>query len=114
MWDHSTYVHTMKSPHCGIFPSMIYVTFIHRLPDPISVYVHVLKKPCLGMIPLNPLLCLGFEVGNTTAGEDMKTREECAEKVMQCNHKSVCPVLAEEDLEGGVLLWALGEGKSCL
>lgn len=44
----------------------------------------------------------------------MKTRKEGAEEVVQCNYKSVCPVLAEEDLEGGVLLWALGEGKSCL
>lgn len=60
-----------------------------------------------------PSTALRFRGRYTTAGEDMKTREECAEEVVQCNHKSVCPVLAEEDLEGGVLLWALGEGKSC-
>lgn len=95
-----------------IYDIKLSITFIHRLPDPISV--HVLKKLCIGMTPLNSLLCLGLGVGNTTVGEDMKTREECAEKVVQCNHKSVCPVLAEEYLEGGVLLWALGEGKSCL
>ena len=46
--------------------------------------------------------------------KDMKTGEECAEEVVQCNYKSVCPVLAEEDLEGGVLLWVLSEGKSCV
>lgn len=46
--------------------------------------------------------------------EDMKTGEECAKEVVQCNYKSVCPVLAEEKLEGGVLLWVLGEGKSCV
>ena len=44
----------------------------------------------------------------------METGEECAEEVVQCHYESVCPVLAEEDLEGGMLLWVLGEGESCL
>ncbi len=44
----------------------------------------------------------------------MKTRKEGAEEVVQRNYKSVRPVLAEEDLEGRVLLWVFGEGKSCL
>ena len=46
--------------------------------------------------------------------KDMKTGEECTEEVVQCHYKSVCPVLAEEDLEGWVLLWVLGERESCM
>lgn len=44
--------------------------------------------------------------------KDMKTREECAEEVVECNCERVCPVLTEEDLEGWVLFRVPGEGES--
>lgn len=44
----------------------------------------------------------------------MKTGEECAEEVVQCDDKRVPPLLAVVELEGRVLIRVLCEWKGCM
>ena len=43
----------------------------------------------------------------------MQTGEQCAEEVVHCDSEGVQPLLTVVELEGGVLLWVLGEGEDC-
>lgn len=52
------------------------------------------------------LLVFGLKVQESREWEACK---EGAEEIVQSNKESICPFLAEVELEGRMLLWVLGE-----